>query len=212
MLTKKATEVLLALTTGLDQIGDYRRIGGKIGGDAAYRPVCVERIGYNVFAVTHYFQQNGDLVCDPEVVFLRAEDQFVPVSVQHAFQPIHVAVERDEHGEVTGYRPRAFKDLCSFVNIWMRNIRGQQGLRKGQWSGEVYEKIACVHEPEDVGLPQREAPEAVEPGQLKLSLEVTVNGANLHTSVKNIARELVSRGLGRPLVLTAPIAQGHLGI
>ena len=54
-----------------------------------------------LFSVAHYFEQNGDLVPDPDVVFVRAADGWAPVSFQNllayriAVRRIHVTYGHD---------------------------------------------------------------------------------------------------------------------
>ena len=120
-LAKSEGEVLEALTHDLE-IGAARKIDRS-----TFMAVCVDRLSAQTFSIAHYFKQNGDLVCDPDAVYLRTEIGWFPVSLQLAMGHYARAVELDDGDKVTGWRPRQYKELASFATMWMRNIRSQQG-------------------------------------------------------------------------------------
>ena len=120
----KASAILDALTAGLP-VGGSRHVDNS----PAYMRVCVERIGEYQYSVAHYFEQNGDLCQDPEMVFHRmpAGGRWFPVFFQQALPPVYrVALELGAGGEVSGYRPRTMAEQCLFAGTWMRNIIEQQ--------------------------------------------------------------------------------------
>ena len=120
-LAKNAGDVLDALTAGLE-IGAARKID-----NGSYMAVHVDRLGQATFSVAHYFKQNGDLVCDPDGVFLKTAAGWLPVTLQLATGHYTVAVELDVNDKPTGWRPRQYRELHSFATMWLRNIREQQG-------------------------------------------------------------------------------------
>ena len=74
-VNKKATARLEALIRGMDQPGDAKK-WGETGG--AIMPLVVDYLGPaqcggKLFAVSQFGIQNGDLMRDPEYVFLRRE-------------------------------------------------------------------------------------------------------------------------------------------
>jgi hypothetical protein len=90
--------------------------------------VCVERIGIGVFAVAHYYTQEGDLVCDPEVTFLRtAEGKWLPLTFEQGGVVYRVAVELDAAERPVRWNESGLRDLVGFCHTWMRNIEEQQG-------------------------------------------------------------------------------------
>jgi len=106
-------------------------------------PVTIEFIQSNqdgdLFSVCHYYEQNGDLMRDPEVVFLRREvyqDElkknvtfFFPTIFQQDNLGIYQQLVRfDENGKINGLAVRPQNDCAKFCNQWMRNIKQQQGL------------------------------------------------------------------------------------
>jgi len=125
---QSARAVLERLVGGLDDLGANSKIDNTNG---EFMPVCVERVEEtthgSVFSVAHYYEQNGDLVADPDVTLLRAADgDFYPLSYQDA-RAYRRAVELEPDGEVRA-NPRQQADLARFVDGWMSNVKSQQGL------------------------------------------------------------------------------------
>lgn len=113
----------------------------------SYMRLVIEGIGLSpdgrqMVSVAHYYEQNGDLMRDPEMVFavdvepatLRCPDpkgrlRWNPVSFQQdGGIPIYqeAIVWRDGLIRV---RPKLYKDLKSFARTWNRNI-GEHGFVK----------------------------------------------------------------------------------
>jgi hypothetical protein len=113
-VSRAARSVLETLVEGLDGLGASKKVDNAKG---AFMAVCVERVeesGHGpIFSVAHYFEQNGDLVPDPDVTFLRdAAGDFYPL---------------DDDGSVRVNRAQQ-ADLAYFAANWTKNIRQQQGL------------------------------------------------------------------------------------
>ena len=97
-------------------------------------PVSVEQIfeneKYRIFSVAHYYEQNGDLMADPEMCFinLKAVGSYLP----SYFKQDGIGLEQDsivmENGEIKGYRAKMQADHTSFANMWLRNIKNQQNI------------------------------------------------------------------------------------
>lgn len=121
-LSAATGKVLDALTRGL-QVGAARRIDNS---DGVYMAVHADRLTERQFSLAHYYQQNGDSVCDPDGVFLKSDAGWLPVSLQLCTGHYTVAIELE--GDVPkGVRPKALRELCSFAAMWMRNVSAQQG-------------------------------------------------------------------------------------
>jgi hypothetical protein len=125
VLSRAAAAVLDELTSGLD-VGDSRKIDRGLG----FMPVhveCLQRTGLGLlFSIAHYYEQNGDLVPDPDVVFVRTANGWSPVSFRNSIA-YRVALHFHEDGTIE-VDEKEQTDLVSFCNLWMRNIREQQGL------------------------------------------------------------------------------------
>jgi hypothetical protein len=124
-LSRAAAAVLDQLTDGLG-VGESRKLD-RGAGFMAVSVECLQQTGLGpLFSVAHYFNSNGDLVPDPDVVFVRAADGWSPMYFQDSRSyreavTIHAdgTIEVDENEQ---------RDLVSFCNMWMRNIREQQAL------------------------------------------------------------------------------------
>ena len=123
-LNQAASRVLDALTANL-RIGASRHVDNAPG---VYMRVCVERLSEHQYSIAHYYEQNGDLVCDPDGVFFKAKTgQWLPVSLQLCTGHFTEALILNANDEPAQVRPRAQKELASFAAMWMRNIADQQG-------------------------------------------------------------------------------------
>ena len=121
-LSQAAARVLDALTAGL-AIGGAR----KVDNGGGYMAVHVDRLSAATYSIAHYFEQNGDLVSDPDSVLLKTEAGWLPVTLQLSTGHYTVAIELDGNDKPTGWRPRQYKELASFAVMWLRNISQQQG-------------------------------------------------------------------------------------
>lgn len=100
-----------------------------------YMPLSIERIGSDaegrdMIALSHTGEQNGDLMRDPEVVFvlhkyadgLAAE----PISFRNDYMGFaQEAYRYDEHGKRTHVIPSCKTELKSFCTMWFRNLKHQ---------------------------------------------------------------------------------------
>jgi hypothetical protein len=78
-------------------------------------------------ALAHTFIQHGDVMKDPEVVFLRTRNgggtyNFSPISFENSLLGVFKQSSRGEISE---------DDLCDFCDIWMTNIQDQRGVLDG---------------------------------------------------------------------------------
>lgn len=137
-LSKAASAVMDRLTHGLS-LGDHSKIDHSGG---TFMPVCVENIGQTelgpLYSVAHYYEQNGDLMRDPEMVFLKRNGKYYPVSFQQdgglGFYQEAIEIQGCR---VLRYYPPILDEQASFAAMWMKNIREQQRLCSKR--GEVLE-------------------------------------------------------------------------
>jgi hypothetical protein len=128
-LNKRATGIFNKLIEGLTKVGDHKKIDNS---DSAFMPVCVEvvdetKIGL-IVSVAHYYEQNGDLMRDPECTFLVCGNEVFPLTFRQdnlGIDRVSAAVQEDGH--VVLY-PRPQRDITRFCNQWMCNINEQQQL------------------------------------------------------------------------------------
>ena len=124
-LDKKATAIFGKLTEGLTKIGDHRKISNATG----FMPVSVEIVGSapagKIVAVAHYYEQNRDLMADPDMTFVVADEGIFPLTYQQDNLGIYQEAGRFE-GSTLRVNPRLQSQLAKFANQWMRNIEDQQ--------------------------------------------------------------------------------------
>ena len=121
-LSKKHARILKDLTSGLDESG-CRRIDNAEG---IFLAVVVERIGPNRFSIAHYYEQNGDLVPDPDFEFVTRNGEWFPAAVTHAWGSRR-CLKVDDNGRITGLYRLEYVDLREFARVLLTNIKKQQG-------------------------------------------------------------------------------------
>ena len=133
-LSKPAYATFRVLTEGIQKVGDHRRFDNGGNGIMA---VVVEAVGTTpqgglIVSVAHYYEQNGDLMADPEITFIVGIDHeghpigcVFPVSYKQDGWGIDRQYVRWEDGKVF-WNLAAQNDLAGFCTTWMRNIKEQQ--------------------------------------------------------------------------------------
>lgn len=103
--------------------------------NSSFMPVSVEEIlnndKYMIVSVAHYYDQNGDLLCDPEMcfIYIKAVDSYMPSYFkQDGFLGREQESVLFEDGIIKGVRTKLQADHTSFANMWLRNIKNQQNL------------------------------------------------------------------------------------
>lgn len=124
-VSKAAQKILDRLFAGMEP-GTSKKIDNAKG---TFMALSVERLSENTFSMAHYFEQNGDLVADPDMEFWRdAQGQFFCVGLTQVMGFYTRAITKFEGGKPSKFSPRAMKDLNSFATLWCRNIAQQQGV------------------------------------------------------------------------------------
>ena len=129
-ISKTAKKVMDKLTENWDSVGNGRKIDNTNG---TFMAVHVELVNEcklgQIYSVTHYYEQEGDLMRDPDMEFIKGEDgEYYPISFwQDAPLKRDEAVEWED-GEIKEIRPKLQAQLATFANLWMKNIKEQQGL------------------------------------------------------------------------------------
>ena len=92
-----------------------------------YERLVIERHG-DLISVAHYYEQNGDLVPDPDVEL--HYPTWVPTAITQAFGGYRQKfLERDGQTYVD---TRFHKEVPAFLVLWARNIRAQGWAERGQ--------------------------------------------------------------------------------
>ena len=92
-----------------------------------YQRLVIERHG-DMISVAHYFEQNGDLVADPDVEL--HYPSWVPTAITQAFFGYRSKfIEREGQTLVD---TRFDREVSSFLTLWARNIKMQGWAEGGQ--------------------------------------------------------------------------------
>ena len=92
-----------------------------------YERLVVERHG-ELISVAHYYEQNGDLIPDPDVEL--HYPSWIPTAITQALgYRREKFIERDGKTLVD---TRFHKEVSSFLAMWARNIKAQGWVEKGQ--------------------------------------------------------------------------------
>ena len=128
-LNDRATAIFRKLTEGLRKVGDHQQWNN----DSSFMAACIEIIGRTglgpLVSIAHYYVQNGDMMRDPDVVFVIGANQNVyPISYRQDGMGIYqeAAIVEDGKWKV---RPKMQADIVKFCNdTWFPNLNEQQQL------------------------------------------------------------------------------------
>ena len=99
-----------------DFLTDYKYL--KLESNLGFMTLSLDKIGSNSVAMAHYYEQNGDLMVDPEIVFdIDSKNKtLTAISYQQDGMSIYKTYEQDSDEQ----------DNCnSFVDTWFNNISTQ---------------------------------------------------------------------------------------
>lgn len=101
----------------LDRLPDYRK--SKADG---FMDLCMDLLqrepGKSVIALAHYFEQGGDLVCDPDMEIAIYTSDGTAEALSYQDQRSYARVY-DEHGRKDN---ALSNDLNSFLELWLSNL------------------------------------------------------------------------------------------
>lgn len=134
-LGKRATKQFCRLIKGLEfSPGESKKIDNAAG---LFMPCSIEVVGrgkdYTIISFSHYGEQNGDLMADPDMTFLVMQGvvtQYLiyPMTFRNDYLGIYQeSITLDEDGRQL-INPRLQRDHTDFANLWMNNIVKQQGI------------------------------------------------------------------------------------
>ena len=127
------------------------------GDDSAIMPLSVEKVSNtrsintpwgmgSLYSFAHYYEQNGDLMRDPEIVFLVVDNRetdegdmdLIGIFPQ-MFQQDNIASYRElikiEDNSVKTFDTRWQPDVTIFANEWMKNLKWQQNIQPVKITG-----------------------------------------------------------------------------
>ena len=92
-----------------------------------------EQVGENQLSIAHYYEQNGDLMADPEIVFLKKEYsygvEYYPIyeRMSGLCSDVELVIFENRKPKMIS---RLQKQATSFCTTWMSTIVMQQGIGK----------------------------------------------------------------------------------
>ena len=130
-INKQAKKVMDVLIEGVDiDADDSKKIDNTKG---TFMPVHIEYVTNcefgAIYSVAHYYEQNGDLMRDPDMEFIKGGDgEYYPISFWQDAPLVRDETVLWKTGEITGWMGKEQAKLVPFANTWMKNIKDQQGL------------------------------------------------------------------------------------
>ncbi len=102
-------------------------------------PLVIERQGALHIAVTHFFQQGGDIMCAPEVILFTGYIEWVPVELTLHPLSLHIQTAKySSNGEhIIGVDGLNQSAIASFTDEWAKNIRAQNWLEDASMSSSL---------------------------------------------------------------------------
>jgi hypothetical protein len=99
----------------------------------SYMPLVLERHTPYVISLSHYVEQNGDLMSDPDVSFLVRRPSnskhllIFPIAITQSFIGSYreVAYLNHDNSSIKSFYHNSMADLTNFCNQWMSNIFAQ---------------------------------------------------------------------------------------
>ena len=93
-----------------------------------YMPLCVEWVGKNQLSIAHYYEQNGDLMADPEMTLeIHPDLNMVEVLTytQHGLGIFKEVYTYDDNGKKLGVKLNMKRELNNFLGMWLKNLKDQ---------------------------------------------------------------------------------------
>lgn len=136
-LNKTASSIFAKLITQMGQ-ADYLKLDR---GGSAIMALSIEKLvpevdfaGNNatIYSLSHYFEQNGDLVPDPDMTFAVIDQKkvsknllIIPLTFQNSIYYTEAIFLKADSWQI---HPKQQADLADFANNWLKNIQWQQDL------------------------------------------------------------------------------------
>jgi hypothetical protein len=133
-INQKAAKIFNALIKQMKG-EDHLKLDNSKG---AFMPVSIERLSsgvsfgsiqIDIYSLTHYFKQNGDLVPDPDMTFAVNQinsNTIWPFSYQDQYG-YQEGIYKDSSG-VWKISKSIQHDHASFAGMWLKNIKLQQNI------------------------------------------------------------------------------------
>jgi hypothetical protein len=128
-LSAQATAVMDTLTAGMT-VSDHKKIDNAEGTFMALHVECIGKCNLcPIFSLAHYYEQHGDLMRDPEMLFIQAEDGgYYAVEIWQDAVNSHSVGVLIEDGLAVSIDETEQADMTVFAEVWLKNIWVQQRL------------------------------------------------------------------------------------
>jgi hypothetical protein len=93
--------------------------------------LVIEKIAPKQISVAHYFEQNGDLVADPDIVFFLDDAGWIPIGITQVFGYQRVAFLRPDGTRMIAALPDDQLAVAIFADDWAANLEAQNWLTDG---------------------------------------------------------------------------------
>lgn len=95
--------------------------------------LSIETISARAISVAHYFEMNGDLVAEPDIVFFVTEQgDWIPVEITQSLGGWKRVAQFNEGGtKIVRYLEQQQADIAEFAETWAQNIIEQEWLEHG---------------------------------------------------------------------------------
>ena len=124
-INQKAKKVLQQLIKIAGE-NEYKKIENE-----GWQPLSIEKVYFyydfeTVYALSHTGVQNGDLMRDPEVLFIKMHDgEFYPAAFRNDYIGMNNEyIKKNEKGQTLLARKKQ-TDLAMFCGTWTNNIKDQ---------------------------------------------------------------------------------------
>ena len=128
-LSPQATAIMDTLTAGMS-VSDHKKLNNAEGTFMALHVECIDKCNLGpIFSLAHYYEQHGDLMRDPEMLFIQAEDGgYYPAEIWQDPVNSHSVGVLIEDGMAVSIDETEQADLTVFAEVWLKNIRMQQRI------------------------------------------------------------------------------------
>lgn len=110
---------------------DLSKVGASMRLDMPHMDrLCIERISHHEVSVAHYFEANGDLIAEPDIVFYVVNNTWYPIQIQQSITGWQ-ELANITAGVVEHVATRRQADVARFADYWARNIKDQNWLEYG---------------------------------------------------------------------------------
>lgn len=127
-LNQKAAAIFKKLIENVKKPGDHAIFDRAPTAFMALHVECIATVKLGpIISIAHYWEQNGDLMRDPDMTFLLVSGGVYPISFRQDPGIDEEAAWFDEQDKLL-VRPKLQRDITAFANIFLRNLKEQQKL------------------------------------------------------------------------------------